>query len=51
MVGVHVRDEDGGDVGQSLVYGVTVVSAELTEGSLSTVQQEGLSRAASRNTQ
>lgn len=45
MVGVQVRDEDRGDLGQSLVHVVAVVAAELTEGSLATVQQQRLSRA------
>lgn len=46
VVGVQVRDEDGGDVGQHGVHGVAVVAAELTEGSLATVQQQRLTRAA-----
>lgn len=47
VVGVHVRDEDGGDLGQGLVHAVPVVSAELTEGSLPAVQQHRLTRATS----
>lgn len=46
VVGVQVRDEDGGDVGQHGVHGVAVVAAELAEGSLATVQQQRLARAA-----
>lgn len=45
MVGVQVRDEDGGDLGQRLVHVVAVMPAELAEGSLATVQQQRLSRA------
>lgn len=46
VVGVQVRDEDGGDVGQHGVHGVTVVAAQLAEGSLAAVQQQRLTRAA-----
>lgn len=46
MVRVHVRDEDGGDLGQSLVHAVAVVSAQLAEGSLAAVQEERLAAAA-----
>lgn len=42
MVGVQVRDEDGGDLRQNVVHGVSVVSAELPERSLATIQQERL---------
>lgn len=51
VVGVQVRDEDGGDVGQDGVHGVSVVSAELAEGSLATVQQQRLARAAANRKQ
>lgn len=40
VVGVQVRHEDGGDVGQHGVHGVAVVAAELAEGPLATVQQQ-----------
>lgn len=40
MVGVKVRHEDGGDVGQDLVHAVAVVTAELPERSLAAVQQQ-----------
>lgn len=46
VVGVQVRDEEGGDVGQNGVHGVAVVTAQLTEGSLAAVQQQRLTRAA-----
>lgn len=46
-----MRDENGGDVGQHGVHGVSVVSAELAEGSLATVQQQRLARAAANRKQ
>lgn len=46
VVGVQVRDEDGGDAGQHGVHGVAVVAAELAESSLAAVQQQRLTRAA-----
>lgn len=45
MVSMQVWDEDRGDLGQSVIDVVPVVSAELTKGSLSTVQQQRLTRA------
>lgn len=48
---MQVRDEDGGDVGQHGVHGVSIVSAELAEGSLATVQQQRLAQAAANRKQ
>lgn len=46
VVGVHVRDEDGRDLGQNVVHVLSVVSAELPERPLATVQQHRATRAA-----
>lgn len=46
VVGVHVRDEDGRDLGQDVVHVLSVVSAELPERPLATVQQHRATRAA-----
>lgn len=45
VVGVHVWDEDRWHLGQNVVQRVSVVSAELPEGSLATVQQHRLTGA------
>lgn len=50
VVGVQVRDEDGGDVAQHGVHGVAVMAAELAEGPLAAVQQQRLAGAAADNT-
>ena len=46
VVGVQVRDKDGGDLGEGVVHPVPIVSAELPEGPLTAVQQQRLGRAA-----
>ncbi len=48
MVSMDVRDEHSWDLGQNVVHRVSVVSAELPEGSLATVQQQRLTGAARR---
>lgn len=46
---MQVGDEDGGDLGQDLVHLVSVLPAELAEGSLAAVQQQRLTGASGRS--
>ena len=39
---MHVGDEDGGDVGEGIIHAVAIVTTQLAERPLTTVQQDGL---------